>query len=261
VTHQIEFAVFAVALGLGLFAAMLVCLEVGRRLALHQTEKHGTAARTGVGKADAPVYTILALLIGFTFSGATTRFDYRRELVSREANAISTAWLRIAMLPQASQPAIRDRFRRYVDVRLASYSSALTPAEAVREPPAVARARDTLWMDAVAGCRADRGDRTCLLLLPALNEMFDLADMERLARWIHPPVIIYVMLGIAALASALFAGYALAAAARNPMYMVAIAATVAVALYVIVELEYPRRGLVRVDAMDKVLVELRATLR
>ena len=76
-----------------------------------------------------------------------------------------------------------------------------------------------------------------------------------------PPVIIYVMLGIAALASALFAGYALAAAARNPMYMVAIAATVAVALYVIVELEYPRRGLVRVDAMDKVLVELRATLR
>jgi hypothetical protein len=43
--------------------------------------------------------------------------------------------------------------------------------------------------------------------------------------------------------------------------MVGFAATVAVAVYVILDLEYPRLGLIRVDAFDQALVELRESMK
>src|SRR5207237_339934 len=105
------------------------------------------------------------------------------------------------------------------------------------------------------------GDPARMLLLPALNDLFGAVERERAARRIHPPVLIFAMLGVAALASALFAGYGLASGATRPLlYMIGIAAAISIATYVILELEYPRLGLVRVNAMDRALTELRATM-
>jgi hypothetical protein len=254
--------IVAFGLGIAMFAAMLLFLELGRRVGIAQMEKRGDASRTGVGKADAPVYALLALLIGFTFSGAGARFDHRRELVSQQVNAVSTAWDRIEALPAAAQPDIRAGVRRYVDALLATYRSEPTRAEALRESAEVSRARGELWSRAVSVSLTAEGEKARMLLLPSMNEMFDAAESELLARRIHPPRLIFVMLGISALAGALFAGYGLASGpARNWMYMIGIAATVAIAMYAIVELEYPRLGLVRVDATDQALTDLRATMQ
>jgi hypothetical protein len=82
-----------------------------------------------------------------------------------------------------------------------------------------------------------------------------------MARRMHPPTLIWAMLGITALATGLFAGYGMAAGPmRNWIYIIGIAASVSIATYVIIELEYPRLGLFRVTAIDRALVELRATM-
>ena len=63
-----------------------------------------------------------------------------------------------------------------------------------------------------------------------------------------------------ALASALLAGYGMAPA-RNWLHILGCAATIAIAVYVIVDLEYPRFGLIRVGAFDQSLLELRASMQ
>jgi hypothetical protein len=73
---------FAFLLAIALFGSMLLFLELGWRFGVRQMAKHGDAARAGVGKADAPVYALFGLLLGFTFSGASARFD-RRTIWSR----------------------------------------------------------------------------------------------------------------------------------------------------------------------------------
>src|SRR5262249_35442067 len=99
-------------------------------------------------------------------------------------------------------------------------------------------------------------------VLPSLNEMFGVVEEERLARRIHPPAVIFAMLTITAFASALFAGYGIASkSTRNWVFTIRVAATLPLAMYVIVELEYPRLGLIRVSDMDQALVELRATMK
>ena len=101
-----------------------------------------------------------------------------------------------------------------------------------------------------------------MLVLPSLTQMFDSVDEERLARRMHPPAVVFIMLALTALAGALFAGYSMASGqARNWIYIIGITATISIATYVIVELEFPRLGVVRVNAFDQTLVELRETMR
>ena len=81
--------------------------------------------RTGASLVDAAVTGILGLLIAFTFAGAQSRLDARRQLIVRETNIIGTAYLRLDLLPPEDQPAIRQLFRDYVDARLRMHDGLL----------------------------------------------------------------------------------------------------------------------------------------
>jgi hypothetical protein len=101
-----------------------------------------------------------------------------------------------------------------------------------------------------------------MLLLPALNAMIDITTTRTMATQIHPPAIIFVMLFGLGLASALLAGYGMASAkSRSWPHMLGFAAAMAVTVYVILDLEYPRFGFIRVDAFDQALVDLRESMR
>ena len=100
-----------------------------------------------------------------------------------------------------------------------------------------------------------------MVLLPALNAMFDITTTRTEAARLHPPPVIFVMLGTLALACALFAGYDMAIRKRlNPLQSLAFAVVLSVTIYVIVDLEYPRVGLIRMTDSDQVLVELRKSM-
>jgi len=92
-----------------LFTALLGSLVLGRRLGRRDAAR-GTDL-SGLGAIDGAVFGLLGLLIAFSFSGAAARFDKRRTQIVEEANAIRTAYLRVDVLPPASQPAVRESFR------------------------------------------------------------------------------------------------------------------------------------------------------
>src|SRR5215475_15115285 len=116
------FILFSVVLAVGLFISMLVFLEVGRRLGVRRLAERGSPDSAAVGVVDGAVYGLLALLIGFTFSGAADRFDRRRELIAEEKNAAETAWLRVSIMPPDLQPPILTHFREYIDAIIAYYA-------------------------------------------------------------------------------------------------------------------------------------------
>jgi hypothetical protein len=258
-----RFTLLATGVAAGLFFGILLFLELGRWLGRRQVAKHGTDARTGVGVVDGAVFSLFGLLIGFSFSGAASRFDQRRDLVAQEVNAIGTAWQRIDALPDTSQVAIRDGFRRYMDALIRSYTAPPNRVtDALHEPAPLAGAEQDIWSRSMAASLTPEGEKARMLLLPSLNEMFGAVERERMARRMHPPPLIFIMLGITALAGAMFAGYGMAGgAARNWIYILGFATTVSLAAYVIIELEFPRLGMVRVEAFDQALVDLRATMR
>lgn len=245
-----------------LFVGMLVLLEVGRRIGGRRLRRDAEGARAGIGVIEGSVFGLLGLLLAFTFSGAASRFDDRRQLIVREVAAIDTAWLRIGMLPPEARPATQDGFRRYLDARLAVYRKLPNVEAATQELIDVRQIQEEVWAKASAVCRTEAGAPARMLLLPAMNAMFDVAEARVLATRMHPPVIVFVMLSLLALAGALFAGYGMAEGrTRNAIHMVGFAATIALAVYVIMEFEYPRLGFIRLHDFDQALVELRSRMK
>jgi hypothetical protein len=101
-----------------LMALLLAGIETGRRIRLRrQVDKAGA----GLGVIDGAVFGLLSLLLAFSFSGADSRFEARRQFIVQETNSIGTVWLRIDLLPPAAQPQLRQDLRQYVDERIAFY--------------------------------------------------------------------------------------------------------------------------------------------
>jgi hypothetical protein len=246
-----------------IFLAILVLLVAGRRLGRRAITRHGAAGLPSVSSLETAVFALLGLLIAFTFSGALSRFDVRRNQVVDEANAIGTAYYRIDLLPAAAQPQLRETFRKYVDARIATYK-ALPDMEAARRE--LARSQDLqreIWNQAVAAIHMpDSRANADLLVMPAINQMFDLQTVRVAATQMHPPIIIYAMLIGLALAAALLAAYQTAGEkGYDWLHKIGFAAIVAFTVYVILDIEYPRLGWVRIDAIDQVLVTVRAGMR
>lgn len=257
---MIDFWVVTPLAILVLFAGILLFLEIGRRVGLRRAkDEEGPGA--GFGAVEGAVFGLLGLLIAFTFSGAASRFDARRQLVGEEANDIGTAYLRIDLLPAQKQPAMRDLFRQYLDARLEVYKK-VPDRQAVKAAMAKAEGlQKEIWTDAVAASQETNTTSASMLLLPALNQMIDITTTRTVASQTHPPVIIFAMLGVLALACALLAGFGMTGQKkRSWLHMLGFAVILTFAVYVILDLEFPRLGFIRVDSADQVLIDLRQSM-
>lgn len=256
-----DLPLIAALTALGSFGGALLLLEIGRRIGIRRLASEGENARAGLGTVEGAVFGLMGLLIAFTFSAAASRFDARRHLVTEEANCIGTAWLRLDLLPAGAQPALRDSFRRYLETRLEVYQKLPDLDAATAALARAAALQGEIWAQATTACREGPPAAT-MLLLPALNQMFDITTTRTMATKVHTPSIIFVLLVVLTLISALLAGYGMAAAkTRSWVHMVGFALVTAAAVYIILDLEYPRLGFINVHAADQVLVELRQSMK
>ncbi len=241
---------------IGLFVALLLVLELGRRIGRRRVRLDPTWDNRGVSTLESALLALLGLMLAFTFSGAWSRFDARRDLILRETNAIGTAWLRLDLLPAPARAKLRESVRQYVDLRLAA-----TEAGEAKPNERIVALQQAIWADAAAAALAAGDGRVGQILLPALNDMFDIATARYLAVQTHPPAVIFLMLLTITFLACLLAGYGMAGGReRNWLHILCFAAAMILTIYVTIDLEYPRRGLVRVDGYDQLLVDLRAEM-
>jgi hypothetical protein len=260
---MLDIASLGLSLALGLFLGMLLAIEVGRRLGMKSQVDDQKTDKAAAGLIDGAIFGLMGLLIAFTFSGAASRLDHRRDLVINEANAIGTAYLRLSLLPTEMQPPLRDLFRQYLDARLEVFQKLPDMAAAEASQLRANNLQSQIWPMAVDACQASGSVPATTLLLSALNEMFDMATLRTMtSRVMHPPVVIFIMLFALALLSSLLAGYSMGSNRdSNRFHVIGFAAIIAVTVYVILDIEYPRAGFIRVDAVDQVLIELRSSMQ
>jgi len=244
-------------IAIGLIFAMIGCMYAGWRMGRTLTGEPTRPAN--VGTIDGAVFALLGLLIAFTFSNGISRFDERRNLIVEEANNIGTAYLRIALLPQDAQPEMRNLFRSYLDSRLAAYRHIPDLKAAKTELDRGAEIQQRIWRHAIDHCK-DQPPSCMMLLVPALNAMIDITTTRTMASQFHPPIIVFVLLIVFSLVAALVAGHGMAGPAPSWLHISAFSLALAMTVYVILDVEYPRRGFIRIDQTDQVLVDLRTSM-
>ena len=250
-----NFTIIEPLLLIGFFFALLLFLEIGRRIGLAST----LGSHAGTSTVNGAVFGLIGLLIAFTFSGAASRFEARRHLITEEANAIGTAYLRIDQLPADVQPEMRALFRHYLEVRATTYRD-VTDITATNAKLAEAEAMQKLmWAKASdAVQRKDAHPSAARLMLPALNSMIDIVTTRAVATENHPPVSIYILLACLSMMGSLLIGYEMSSdKGKKWLHMIVFAGVMAITVYVIIDLEFPRMGLIQVQSADHILMDLR----
>jgi len=103
------------------FAALWLTAWVGAWLRRKEREQEADF-RDDFGVILAATLTLLALIIGFSFSMATTRYDQRKNYEEQEANAIGTEYLRADLLSPVDAAKVRSLLRSYLDQRILFYT-------------------------------------------------------------------------------------------------------------------------------------------
>ena len=240
-------------------ALLIACIEFGRHFRLRRREEK---ASSGLSTIDGAVFGLMALLLGFSFSGAVTRFDTRRDLIVHETNAIGTAWLRIDLLPEAAQPQIRNDFRAYLDTRLAFYKN-LGPdrTKAMDQLALSEKLQEKIWAESIPAAKQTSSPAVLTLVAGSLNDMIDITTARSVALQTHPPLPIYVALVLLAMASCLIAGFGMGDTDKRPwLHTLVFATALFVTVYMIIDLEFPRFGIIRIDQYDQALVKQRNSM-
>jgi hypothetical protein len=237
----------------------MLATELGFYLGRRAASTTSDEARSQVNAIQGAILGLLALLLGFTFAMAMSRYETRKQLVLDEANAIGTTYLRTQLLPEPQRREIPDLLRRYVQVRLAFYEARADAEGIDAAKEANSRLQTQLW--SVAAALGEREPRavTVALFIQSLNEVIDLHAKRLTALENHVPEIILILLYFVSIVGTGMIGYGCGLGkVRNFFVTVVSSILIAAVIVVIIDLDRPRRGLIRVSQQR--MVELRDTL-
>jgi hypothetical protein len=252
------YALASTTIAMVLLGLILIGIELGYRFGRSQSAATDASLKDKTQAIDSSILGMLSLLLGFTFTMALQHHDTRHHAMIEEANAIGTAWFRAELLPGDHAGRARTLLRDYLDLRLEAGELELAPAR-----PFEALAADTLrlqrelWREAAAAVAKDPSPVRSGLFAQAVTDVMDAQAERNSAVRRHVPAYIIMLLMTVALASAVVTGYSAGLGGQRPAFGTAAwSVLVALVVFMIADLDRPRRGLAQVGQEN--LVELRA---
>lgn len=240
-------------------AAFAVALEAGYRLGTRRQANSDEPDKSHANALHGAVLGLLALLLGFTFAMAVSRYETRKTLIVDQANAIGTASLRGMILPSPYAGQVAPLFREYVQGRMQyNVTRADDPALAGIENRASA-IENQLWAIAGKVLTEDPHSQPGSLFTQALNDVFDLREKRRFALNDKVPGAVIFLLYAVSLTAMGLVSYACGLhGRRRPLANLTFAMLIALVMIIIFDIDRPRQGFVTVsqESFERLLQSL-----
>lgn len=232
---------------------LFIAAEIGCRLGAKSPDRERDQVRAHITTIQSALLGLLALLIGFTFSIALSRYDARRDLVLGEANAIGTTALRAQFLPEGHSATAIGLLKDYIDTRFI-YSQGHEPSDATAQA-----LLSKLWAEAVFATGQDPKSVSAGLFAQSLNEVIDFNEKRHITNRNHVPEVAFLLLFALSAVAVGFMGYGAGLiGTRQRIPNAIIALSIAVVIMMIADLDRPKRGLITVD--QQALTDVRDSL-
>jgi hypothetical protein len=241
--YHVDLWVLFVALTVFLTVTMEACYRVGR----HAPPRLRNAPSSSFNAMQTSVLGLLALLLGFSFAMAESRYQTRKDLVITESNSIGTTWLRAQLLPEPQRTEIARLLEAYVDARIAFHLAGRDPARLRKPTVESERLQGELWSRGAAAAALDVRAQTTALFLQSLNDTIDLHTRRVTALENRVPVSILGLLVFVAMMSCGLIGYGNGLGGnRNFVVSLVTVLVFCGVMTLTVDLDRPARGLVQV---------------
>lgn len=185
--------------------------------------------------------TLLALIIGFSFSMAVSRYDQRKNAEESEANAIGTEYLRADLLPIDDAAKVRDLLRAYVNQRILFY---LGDNHRISDSSADSTKLQTDLWSSVARVAAAQPTPVVALVASGMNDVISSQGSTQ-AAWLNRiPIAAWSLMGLIAICSNLLLGYR--ERSTGKLTLLVLPAILSVAFFLIADIDSPRGGIINV---------------
>ncbi len=233
------------------FIILAFAAFAGRRWTLRRKELLDEASET-FGVVQAASLTLLALLIGFTFSMAISRYDQRKTYEEEEANAIGTEMARLDLIDEKAQPLAKTLLTQYLQQRIAFYQ-APNEGEATRVRTTQAGLETKLWQTVVDASR-ERRDPITGLAVAGMNDVLNASGYTQAAWWNRIPRSAWLLLLVLGAFANLLVGMGAKNARKAPSLLVIMPFFAAMSFAFIADIDAPRGGLIRVVPQNLIAV-------
>ncbi len=202
--------------------------------------------REDFGVVLAASLTLLGLIIGFSFSMATIRYDLRKNYEEAEANAIGTEYVRADLLPQTDAAQIRSLLRQYTDLRIQFYNTS-DRDQLPRINRDTAQLQTKLWA-AVAEPANAQPTPVKALAVSGMNDVLNSQGYTQAAWWNRIPAAAWGMMTAIAIVANVLLG--VGAHRTKATLFVVVPLVVAVSFMLIADIDSPRGGVIRVHPQN-----------
>lgn len=192
--------------------------------------------------------TLLGLIIGFSFSMATNRYDQRKNYEEAEANAIGTEYLRADLLPATDAEKVRALLAKYVDERILFYTDR-DKQERGRVNAYTAQLQNELW-SVVKNAAALQPTPVNALVVSGMNDVLNSQGYTQAAWWYRIPGAAWVLMISIAVFCNLMVGYGIRDLKAELRLIPILPLIVSIAIYLIADIDSPRGGEVRVAPVN-----------
>jgi hypothetical protein len=245
---EVVYEVNDFALALAIFALMAAATEAGFRLGSRSDKPAAQDTKSQHLTVEAGLLGVLGLLLGFTMAMALGRFEIRKQLILQEAQAIGSAYLLTQVLPVKDGTEIAGLLRAYTNFRIRRDDGHDIYRQIAAMRQESAHLQEAFWERAAAYAQKDPNPVRAGLLLQSLKEVIQL-DAARWAAFLDhlPGAVIYAIV-VVGLLSVMVVGYTFGLSGlRQPFSIYMLSLAITLVLTIIVDLDRPREGLIRVS--------------
>src|SRR6516225_8101564 len=211
--------------------------------------------RDDFGVVLSATLTLLALLVGFSFSMAVSRYDQRKNYEEAEANAIGTEYVRADLLPTGDAARVRELLKKYIDQRVLFYTTR-DQKRLSKINADTADLQSELW-SAVRSAIATVSPPLQGVLISGMNDVLNSQGYTQAAWWNRIPIAAWALMVVIAICCTLLIGYGAHRTDRRVFLIVPV--LVSIAFFLICDIDSPNGGPIRVAPQN--LLSLSQSLR
>jgi hypothetical protein len=223
------------------FLLMLLSARIGI-LSRKRRSKAEEEARHDLDMIVAAVLTLLGLIIGFSFSMATNRYDLRKNYEEAEANAIGTEYVRADLLPATEASRARALLKEYLDQRILFYESR-DERQLQQINARTGQLQSELWSTVQISASAQPTPVTALAVA-GMNDVLNSQGYTQAAWWNRIPVGTWLLMGAVAIIANFLLGYGTLSKDEGIVCLLALPLVLCIAFFLIADIDSPRRGII-----------------
>ena len=224
-------------------------------------EKYPGRVPEDLGAVEGSMLGAMALLLGFTFSIATSKFETRRQITVEEANDIGTAILRCDMYPDSVRNPLRADFKEYIEARITYYAVGDDEEKIKQELVKAGEISDRIWKRVAFQAQNPNNIAITAQMIPAVNAMIDIVTTRDAGRLSRVPRLVLLVLLALVLISSFVLGSDYNGKKRNRILIFSYALAMTLTLDLITELDRPREGLINLNTVEQKMIDLRELVK